>query len=180
MFLREWFYKIFSHNEIFQGVHNTTLRFDYFSRRWIKNTIHWWQTRFPGIKISLAGNIAMKYEHKFWTGDGTLIIRVNREAMLYFKTASILSTFNACKRWEVRERLLNPRLCFKRFSCVVSNLQTSKTNNQIITRLRLDKNKLNTCQGKYNNIPYDLRTCPRGLPQYHRKYGIFHCYLSSL
>ena len=31
---------------------------------------------------------------------------------------------------------------------------------QILTRLRLDKNKLNTCQGKYNNIPYDLRTCP--------------------
>ena len=39
-------------------------------------------------------------------------------------------------------------------------LQTSETNNRIITRLRLDKNKLNTCQGKYNNIPYDLRTCP--------------------
>ena len=52
-------------------------------------------TRVPGIKISLAANIAMKYEHKFWAGDGTLIIRVNREAMLYFKTASILSTFNA-------------------------------------------------------------------------------------
>ena len=137
-------------------------------------------TRVPGIIIFLAANIAMKYEYKFWAGDGTLIIRVNREAMLYFKTASILSTFNACKRWEVRERLLNPRLCFKRFPCVVSNLQTSKTNNRLITRLRLDKNKLNTCQGKYNNIPYDLRTCPRALPQYHRKYGTFHCYLSSL
>ena len=51
-------------------------------------------------------------------------------------------------------------------------LQTSETNNRIITRLRLDKNKLNTCQGKYNNSPmaYDLRTCPRALPQYHRKY----------
>ena len=137
-------------------------------------------SRVPGIKISWAANIAMKYEHKFWAGDGTLIIRLNREATLYFKTASILSTFNACKRWEVRERLLNPRLCFKRFPCVVSNLQTSKTNNQIITRLRLDKNKLNTCQGKYNNIPYDLRTCPRALYQYHRKYGTFHCYVSSL
>ena len=46
--------------------------------------------------------------------------------------------------------------CMKKYLLDITNIETRN----ILTRLRLDKNILNSCQGKYKKVNFDQRYCP--------------------